>query len=100
MFDNLGTAIVQAFGFFGVFVFFVYQLISEGKKPVNTRLKSPKKKVNELKDKNDKPKRRGLFGKKNKPIKEEVKPKEKRLFGRKEKSFENLDLQKKKGWFK
>ena len=100
MFDNLGTAIVQAFGFFGVFVFFVYQLISEDKKPVNTRLKSPKKKVNELKDKNDKPKRRGLFGKKNKPIKEEVKPKKKRLFGRKEKPVENLELQKKKGWFK
>ena len=29
MFDNLGTAIVQALGFFGVFGFFVYRLLSE-----------------------------------------------------------------------
>ena len=29
MFENFGTAIVQAVGFFGVFGFFVYRLLSE-----------------------------------------------------------------------
>ncbi len=29
MFDNFGTAIVQAVGFFGIFGFFVYRLLSE-----------------------------------------------------------------------
>ena len=29
MFENFGTAIVQALGFFGVFGFFVYRLLSE-----------------------------------------------------------------------
>ena len=29
MFENFGTAIVQAIGFFGVFGFFVYRLLSE-----------------------------------------------------------------------
>ena len=46
MFDNIGTALVQAVGFFGVFGFFVYQLLSDGKKPIQTQLKSPIKKVN------------------------------------------------------
>ena len=46
MFDNIGTALVQAVGFFGVFGFFVYQLLSEGKKPIQAQLKSPIKKVN------------------------------------------------------
>ena len=100
MFDNLGTAIVQALGFLGVFGFFVYQLLSDGKKPINTKLKSPKKKANELKDKNHKSKKFGLFSKKNKPIKEEEKPKKKGIFRRKEKLVENSDIEKKKTWFK
>tara|TARA_Y100000589_G_C26934281_1_gene539649 strand:+ start:404 stop:661 length:258 start_codon:yes stop_codon:yes gene_type:complete len=29
MFENFGTAIVQAIGFFGVFGFFIYRLLSE-----------------------------------------------------------------------
>ena len=46
MFENIGTALVQAVGFFGVFGFFVYQLLSDGKKPIQTQLKSPIKKDN------------------------------------------------------
>ena len=41
MFENIGTALVQALGFFGIFGFFVYQLLSDSKKPVQTQLKSP-----------------------------------------------------------
>ena len=66
MFDNLGTAIVQAVGFFGIFVFFVYQLLSEVKEPKKNQLKLSKKK--------------GLFSTKVEPIKEEVKPKKKGWF--------------------
>ena len=40
MFENIGTALVQAVGFFGVFGFFVYQLLSDGKKSIQTKSKS------------------------------------------------------------
>ncbi len=99
MFDNFGTALVQALGFFSVFAFFVYQLLSDGKKTIKTQLKSSKKKLNESKNINDKLKRKGLFGRKTEPIIEEVKPKKKGLFSRQSASIENLG-NKKKGWFK
>ena len=35
MFDNLGTALVQALGFFAVFGFFVYQTLFADSKPKN-----------------------------------------------------------------
>ena len=39
MFDNIGTAIVQAIGFFGVFGYFVFQLLnSKTEKPVTENL--------------------------------------------------------------
>ena len=81
MFENFGTAIVQAVGFFGVFGFFVYRLLSE---------KS-----------NDSPKENS---KKNfsKPVKS-VTSEKKGLFGRKKKVELNIDENKKeikKGWFK
>ena len=81
MFDNLGIVIVQAIGFFGVFGFFVYQLLIDGKKPINTKLK---KNVNN----------------KNKPKFENNKPKKKGIFGRKEEPKEILEKPKKKNWFK
>ena len=43
MFENLGTAIVQAIGFLGVFVFFTYQLFSDKRK--NMYSKKNKNKV-------------------------------------------------------
>ena len=64
MFEYIGTALVQAVGFFGVFGFFVYQLLSDGKKPIQTQLKSPIKKGNTSMDSINKPKKKGLFGKK------------------------------------
>ena len=82
MFENFGTAIVQAVGFFGVFGFFVYRLLSE------------KTSSNSLKD----------TGKTNpsKSVKAVISEK-KGFFGRKkivEKNIEVLKNENKKGWFK
>ena len=100
MFDNLGTALVQAVGFFGVFGFFVYQLLSDSKTTNKTQLKYVKKKINQSKDSNDKPKKKALFGRKTEQIKKEFKPSKKGLFGRKAEPVEVLEKPKKKGWFK
>ena len=100
MFDNIGTALVQAVGFFGVFGFFVYQLLSDGKKPIQTQLKSPIKKVNKSMDSINKPKRKGLFGRKKETINENVKPKKKGLFGKKVEPEKVVEEPKKKGWFR
>ena len=106
MFDNLGTALLQAVGFFGIFGFFVYQLLLDGKKPTKTQLGSTKKNLKEKIVKNDKPKKKGMFARKIEPLKEEVKPKKKGLFGKKFESKENLENPKKnlenpkkKRWF-
>ena len=64
MFENFGTAIVQAIGFFGVFGFFVYRLLSEKfssdfpKENFKKNLSKPVKSVNSEK--------KGLFGRKKK----------------------------------
>ena len=100
MFDNLGTALVQAVGFFAIFGFFVYQLLSDFKKPNKQKIKTPKKIVNELREKNNKPKKMGIFGKKVELKKEGQKTKKKGLFGTKVEPKENLEMPKKKGWFK
>tara|TARA_Y100000589_G_scaffold71617_1_gene64107 strand:- start:609 stop:851 length:243 start_codon:yes stop_codon:yes gene_type:complete len=79
MFENFGTAIVQAVGFFGVFAYFVYRLLSE------------KVSSNSLKENTQ-----------NKSTKQVVKEK-KGLFGRKKKFIQNIEVNKKeskKGWFK
>ena len=99
MFDNIGTALVQAVGFFGVFGFFVYQLLSDSKKPNQTQLKSPTKTVNKTMDSIDKSEKRGLFGRKKEPIKVDVKPKRKGLFGKKVEPVKIIEKPKKKGWF-
>ena len=82
MFENFGTAIVQAVGFFGVFGFFVYRLLSE-----KVSSDSPK-----ASSKRNSPK----------PVKN-VNSEKKGLFGRKKKVELNVDETKKenkKGWFK
>ena len=100
MFDNIGTALVQAIGFLGVFGYFVYQLLSDGKKPIQTQLKSPTKKVNKSIDSINKPKKKGLFGRKKETLNENVKPKKKGLFGKKEEPEKVVEEPKKKGWFR
>ena len=100
MFENIGTALVQAVGFFGVFGFFVYQLLSDGKKPIQTQLKSPVKKANKSMNLVDKTDKKGLFGRKKESIKIDVKPKKKGLFGKKVEPVIFTEEPKKKGWFR
>ena len=100
MFENIGTALVQAVGFFGVFGFFVYQLLSEGKKPNQTQLKSSIKKVNKSINLVDKKEKKGLFGRKKEQIKVNTKPKKKGLFGKKVEPVIVTEEPKKKGWFR
>ena len=82
MFEDFGTAIVQAVGFFGVFGFFVYRLLSE--KGSSSSFKENTKKNN------SKPSQSVSFEKKG-------------LFGRKKKVEQNIEENKKeikKGWFR
>ena len=82
MFENFGTAIVQALGFFGVFAFFIYRLLSEKassnsfKQNSNTNIAKPSKTVNSEK--------KGLFGRQKKV----------------KKNIELVDKENKKGWFR
>ena len=81
MFENFGTAIVQAVGFLGVFGFFVYRLLSE-------KVSSDSPKENSKKNTS-------------KPVRS-VSSEKKGLFGRKKKVEQNLVKNKKeikKGWF-
>ena len=66
MFENFGTALIQLVGFFGVFGFFVYQLLTDKKnrKPSISIVKpkdiNPKKEV-----------KTGFFGRRKKEVIEE-----------------------------
>ena len=100
MFDNIGTALVQAVGFFGVFGFFVYQLLSDSKKPIQTQSKFSVKKTKNSIDLIDKPTKKGLFGRKKEPVKVDVKPKKNRLFSKKIEPVKVEKETKKKGWFR
>ena len=50
MFDNLGTALVQALGFFAIFGFFVYQTLFADSKPKNSKLNPKKTKITDTKE--------------------------------------------------
>ena len=82
MFENFDTAIVQAVGFFGVFGFFVYRLLSDKVSKNSLEVSSKKNTL--------KPDKR-------------VSSEKKGLFGRKKKVEQNIDKNKKeikKGWFR
>ena len=100
MFDNLGTTLVQALGFFAVFVFFVYQTLFAESKPKNSKLNPKKPKISETKESIKKESKKGLFNRKSKLVKENLPVQKKGLFGRKKEVIKEEIKPKKKGWFK
>ena len=100
MFDNLGTALVQALGFFAIFGFFVYQTLFADSKPKNSKLSPKKTKTSETKELIKNEPKTGLFNKKSKSIEENLTVQKKGLFGRKKEVIEEEIKPKKKGWFK
>ena len=100
MFDNLGTALVQALGFFTVFGFFVYQTLFADGKPKNSKLNPKKIKISDKKELVKKEPKKGLFNRKYKPVEENLPLKKKGLFGRKKEVIKEEIKPKKKGWFK
>ena len=100
MFDNLGTALVQAFGFFAVFGFFVYQTLFADSKPKKSKLNLKKTKITNSKESIKKEPKKGLFNRKTKPIEESLPVQKKGLFGRKKEVIKEQIKPKKKGWFK
>ena len=64
MFENFGTAIVQAVGFLGVFGFFVYRLLSEKASSSSFKENTKNKPSKPLKQTNTE--KKGLFGRKKK----------------------------------
>ena len=77
MFENLGTALIQLLGFFGVFGFFIYQLLTDNKvnnSNNNVGVKQTKTSLTEQKTI-----KKGLFGRKT-IIKENPKPQKKGWF--------------------
>ena len=100
MFNNLGTALVQAVGFFAVFGFFVYQTLFADKKTKNTKLNPKKTTISDTKKSIKKEPNKGLFNRKSKPVEEDLPVQKKGLFGRKKEVFKEEIKPKKKGWFK
>jgi len=100
MFDNLGTALVQALGFFAVFGFFVYQTLFADSKTKNSKLKPKKTKISDTKESIKKEPKKGLFQRKSKLVEENLPVKKKGLFGKKNEDIIEEIKPKKKGWFK
>ena len=100
MFDNLGTALVQALGFFAVFGFFVYQTLFADSKPKNPKLNPKKTKISDTKESIKKEPKKGLFKRKSNPVVDNMPIQKKGLFGRKKEVVKEEIKPKKKGWFK
>ena len=100
MFDNLGTALVQALGFFAIFGFFVYQTLFADKKTKNTKLIPKNTKFSDTQKSIKKEPNKWLFNRKSKPVEEDLPVKKKGLFGRKKEVIKEEIKPKKKGWFK
>ena len=100
MFDNLGTALVQALGFFAVFGFFIYQTLFADSKPKNSKSNPKKTKIYNKKELIKKEPKKWLFNRKSKPVEENLTAPKKGLFGRKKEVIKEEIKPKKKGWFK
>ena len=100
MFDNLGTALVQALGFFVIFGFFVYQTLFADKKNKNPKLNSKKTNISDTKKTIKKEPKKLLFNRRSKPVDENSQVQKKGLFGRKKEVIKEEIKPKKNGWFK
>jgi len=100
MFDNLGTALIQAIGFFAVFGFFVYQTLFADRKPKNSKSNLKKTKISDTKESIKKEPNKGLFKRKSKPVEENTPVQKKGLFGKRKEVIKEEIKPKKKGWFK
>ena len=100
MFDNFGTALIQALGFFTIFAFFVYQTLFADKKTKNQKTNPKKTKISDTNKSIRKEPKKGLFNKKFKPAEEALPVKKKVLFGRNKAAIKEEIKPKKKGWFK
>ena len=100
MFDNLGTALVQALGFISIFGFFVYQTLFADKKNNNSKLNPQKSKTSDTKKSIKTEPKKGLLNRKFKSVKKDTPVQKKGLFGRKKEVIKEDIQPKKKGWFK
>ena len=100
MFDNLGTALVQAFGFFVIFGFFVYQTLFADKKTKKSKINTKKTKTSDIKKSIKKEPKTLLFSRRYKPVEENLPVQKKGLFGRKKEVIKEEIKPKKKVWFK
>ena len=100
MFDNLGTALIQALGFFAVFGFFIYQTLFADSKPKNSKLNPKKTKISDTKKLIKTEPKKGLLNRKSKLVEENLPVQKKGLFGRKKEVIKEEIKPKKKSWFK
>ena len=96
MFDNLGTALVQALGFFAVFGFFVYQTLFADSKPKNSKSNPKKTKISDTKESIKKEPKKGLFNRKSKPVEDNLSVPKKVYLGEKKKLLKKRLNQRKK----
>ena len=99
MFDNIGTALVQAFGFFAIFGYFVYQTLFANRNSENSKLNTDKRKNYESKKSNN-INNKELFFNNKKSSQTEVKIKKKGLFNRAQKIKQENTMPKKNKWFR
>ena len=73
MFENFSTALIQLVGFFGVFGFFVYQLLTDKRKGISSNSIVKPKEINTKKEVKG-----GFFGRRKKEVIEEPPKKKKK----------------------
>ena len=98
MFENISTSLIQAFGFFAIFGYFVYQTLISNQKNINSRLNTSGKKINDPKIIYKNNNKKGLFSRKSEPIKE-TNNQRNGLFRKNNELKNNEEIRKKKGWF-
>ena len=99
MFDNFGTALIQALGFFAIFGFFVYQTLFADNKNINSKLNPKKIKISDNKKLTKKEPKKSFFNRKSKSTEENLPFQKKGFFGRKKEVIEEEIKPKKKSWF-